>query len=227
MSRKYYEAYDERYKQVHRENLQWFSDTPSPIVSQTMSEFQIRPSHKILELGCGEGRDARFLLNLGFRVMATDISSEAIAFCKNVNPQYAEQFQVLDCINGHLDDQFDFIYAVAVVHMLVLDADRSAFYRFIRDHLKPSGIALICTMGDGENEFQSDIGAAFDLRERNHQQTGRTLCLAGTSCRVVNFDTLKKELQKNGLRELKMGLTSVEPDFPKMLYAVVRRESLR
>ena len=40
--------------------------------------------------------------------------------------------------------------------MLVLDADRNSFYRFIYEHLVENGIALICTMGDGEFEMQSD-----------------------------------------------------------------------
>ena len=42
MKRKYYEAYDERYRQVHSENLQWFADAPSPIVEQIMERFQIQ-----------------------------------------------------------------------------------------------------------------------------------------------------------------------------------------
>lgn len=59
---------------------------------------------------------------------------------------------------------FDFIYAIAVVHMLVLDEDRDGFYRFIYNHLKPEGLALICTMGDGEYEVKSDINQAFDIQ---------------------------------------------------------------
>ncbi len=31
--RKYYNAYDDRYRQVHEQNLQWFGENPSPIVA--------------------------------------------------------------------------------------------------------------------------------------------------------------------------------------------------
>lgn len=222
--RKYYEAYEDRYKQVHGENLQWFTDTPSPIVSEVISTFDIQSADRLLEVGCGEGRDARFLLKRGFDLLATDISAEAIAYCKGADPQNAAHYRVLDCVNGQLNDKFDFIYAVAVVHMLVLDADRNAFYRFISEHLETSGLALICTMGDGHDEIQSDIRTAFDLQERNHQQTGRIMRLAGTSCRVVNFDTFTRELRDNGLAILCQGITAVEPDFPQMMYAVVKNE---
>ncbi len=51
--------------------------------------------------------------------------------------------------------------------MLVLDEDRNGFYQFIRSHLKSDGIALICSMGDGNYEMQSDISNAFELQERD------------------------------------------------------------
>lgn len=221
-SRKYYEAYEDRYRQVHGENLQWFTESPSNIVSEVISLFSIDSSKSILEIGCGEGRDAGFLLERGFDVLATDISAEAVSFCQKKYPRYADRFQVLDCVNGQLDAKFDFIYAVAVIHMLVRDEDRNGFYRFVRDHLAEHGIALICTMGDGEMERESDIASAFDLQARTHYQTGKTLMLAGTSCRMVSVHTFVKELNANGLAVLKQGFTSVEPDFPQMMYAVVK-----
>ena len=223
--RPYYEAYDDRYRQVHQENLEWFARVPSPIVEQTMAAFHIGSDAQILELGCGEGRDAIPLLRQGRRVLATDISPEAIAHCRRLAPEYADCFQVLDCVAGRLEKQFDFIYAVAVVHMLVEDAHRRAFYQFIRDHLKDSGIALICSMGDGEAQHQSDIRSAFCLQERVHEQSGKILHIAGTSCRMVDFPTFRAELAQNDLIALQDGQTAMEPDFPQMMYAVVRRRS--
>lgn len=222
--RKYYEAYDDRYRQVHKESLQWFTDAHSQIVSDVMDEFGVLKTASILEIGCGEGRDAKYLLKQGYDLLATDISKEAISFCKRTYPEKADRFQTLDCINGSLDGKFDFIYAVAVVHMLVLDADREAFYRFIYEHLNDSGIALICTMGDGEFERKSDIKTAFELQERTHEQSGKELKIAGTSCRMVSFETFRNELYQNSFEILKEGITSIEPEFTHMMYAVVRRK---
>lgn len=222
--RKYYEAYDERYKQVHGENLRWASDCPSPIVEQTIKKWGVRQEQKSLELGCGEGRDAGFLLGRGYDLLATDISPEAIRCCKEDHSGHEAAFQVLDCVAGKLDQRFDFIYAVAVVHMLVEDADRDGFYSFIREHLTENGVALICTMGDGTMERSLDISTAFELQQRTHQQSGKTLHIAGTSCRMVSFEIFRQELARNGLRIEEEGLTAVEPDFPVMMYAVVKRK---
>lgn len=220
--RKYYEAYDDRYRQVHAENLQWFADAPSKIVSQTIEKFNIRKNARMLEIGCGEGRDARPLLAQDFNLLATDISSAAVAYCQNRDSEHADCYCVLDCVGGKTDERFDFIYAVAVVHMLVEDDDRAAFYRFVRDHLAPDGIALICTMGDGTFERSSDISTAFDLQERTHEQSGKSVRIAGTSCRIVSFSTFENELVRSGLDILEKGSCCVEPDFNQMMYAVVK-----
>lgn len=222
--RNYYEAYEDRYRQIHSQALRWFSEEPSPIVIQILDRYGIGKNNKILEIGCGEGRDARFLLNRGFDVLATDISSSAIGFCRRENPDWADRFQVLDCLSQCLETGFSCIYAIAVLHMLVDDLHRDRFYRFLWEHLEEDGIALIGTMGDGEMERSSDTATAFDLQDRIHEQTGRKVQIAGTSCRVVNFGTFEEEIRRNGLRILEQGMTAVLPDFPVMMYAVVKKQ---
>lgn len=224
MQRKYYEAYDDRYRQIHGEGLQWFFDDPTPIVMETIEEFHITKDSRILELGCGEGRDASLLLKGGYGLLATDISGAAIAYDGKKWPEFAQNFAVLDCISAELPEKFDFIYAVAVVHMLVENADRDGFYTFIRKHLCPNGIALICTMGDGKTERRTDIRTAFDLQSRIHEQTGKEVRIASTSCRMVNFETFHNELQRNHLQVIKAGMTASGPDFPMLMYAVVKGE---
>ena len=220
--RKYYEAYDERYKTAHEKLLRWFGDEPSSIVLETIEKYKIAKHDYILELGCGEGRDAQALLKNGYHLLATDISEEAITYCRKLDEMYKNSFQVLDCVNGSMDKKFDFIYAVAVIHMLVLDEDRKAFYQFIYNHLTPNGMALICTMGDGEVERQSDLNTAFELQERDCD--GVTLWVAGTSCRMVNDVTFEKELHENSFEILERGQTSIPQVFPQMMYAVVKKK---
>ena len=221
MERKYYEAYDDRYRQVHGQNLQWFASSPSPIVGEILDRYHW--GGRILEIGCGEGRDAGWLMERGYDVLATDVSPAAIEYARKRFPAFGDRFRTLDCLTEQLAEKFDFIYAVAVIHMLVPDEDRDGFYRFIRDHLTDGGGALICTMGNGETAVASDISKAFDLQERAHEPTGRTVRIAGTSCRVVPWETFLAELARNGLCVREKGVTAVEPDFPQMMYALVEK----
>ena len=219
--RPYYEAYDERYKAVHEKGVSWSSDQRTPIVLQTLEKYGVDPDAPVLEIGCGEGRDAGSVLERGYRLLATDVSGEAISYCRAAYPKYAAQFQVLDCLRDAHPARYGFLYAVAVIHMLVPDADRDAFYAFIREHLTDDGLALICTMGDGETELQTDPATAFELQERSHE-SGKMI-VAGTSCRMVSFETFEDELARNGLQPVELGITESLPDFDSLMYAVVRR----
>ena len=220
--KKYYEAYDLRYQQVHARGLEWFSGTPTPIVAETLDRAGIRPDASMLEIGCGEGNDAAFLLERGCNLMATDVSPAAIAFCQEKYPCWAERFCTLDCLRDALDARFDFIYAVAVLHMLVLDEDRQGMLAFIREHLTTEGVGLIVVMGDGEMQRATDVSAAFDLQERTHEASGEVLQIASTSCRIVTRADFRVEIEQAGLAIAEMGDAAWDGT-PFAMYAIVKR----
>ena len=219
--KKYYEAYDERYKAVHEKNLRCMGYECSDILTEIINKYGIRKDSSILEIGCGEGRDSIVLLKKGFNILATDVSIQAITYCKDQYKEFADNFQALDAVNGIHSKKYDFIYSVAVIHMLVLDEDRKAFYSFVNEHLNENGIALICTMGDGEIERMTDVSKAFDMSERTFE--GNTMLVAETSCRIVTFDTFESELKSSHFEMVEKGLTSVGTQFPNLMYAVVKR----
>ena len=219
--KRYYEAYDERYKAIHQKGFSWAGDVATPMVLEVMRRFDLPKEARILEIGCGEGRDARAVLDEGYDLLATDISPEAISYCKSRFPKYADRFAVLDCLNGDCSDSFDMIYAVAVLHMLVEDEDRKRFYSFICEHLSDNGIALVCSMGDGESEFSTMAEEAFEIRERNH--FSGPVQVASTSCRMVGFGKFEEEISEAGMTIVEKGLTSAMPDFDSLLYAVIRK----
>ena len=217
----YYDAYDKRYQIIHKKGYSWSSDIPTPIVLNTLQKYSVSKDSFILEIGCGEGRDAFRLLDEGYNVMALDISSEAINYCRSLRPEYSDHFSVLDCINDHHGQHYDFIYSVAVIHMLVSDEDRIRFYHFIYDHLLDGGLALICSMGDGLTESETDISSAFDMVERHHESG--FVKVPSTSLRMVSFDTFENEIISNNLSIIEKGITPSLPDFNNLMYAVIRK----
>lgn len=219
---KYYEAYNERYKTIHKKGYSWSSEIPTPIVFETISKYHLSQKDKMLEIGCGEGRDALPLLEKGYDLVATDISEEAIRYCKEKCPKYAKNFAKLDCLSEKYDIKYRFIYAIAVLHMLVLDEDREKFYSFIRGHLEDDGFALVCTMGDGTIEMKTNTDEAFDIIERHHDILGPVM-VSSTSCRMVSFSTFQNEIKKANLKIVEKGITSSLPDFDKLMYVVLRK----
>jgi cyclopropane fatty-acyl-phospholipid synthase-like methyltransferase len=221
--KEYYEAYDDRYKQVHAQSLRWFSNKNSKIVDDIIQKYNIQKTMNILEIGCGEGRDSIHLLENGYNLLASDISLAAISYCKKNYLNYKDSFIVLNCLVDRMDKKYDFIFAIAVLHMLVLDKDRNAFFQFINEHLNETGIALVCTMGDGNEESTSDISKAFNLQLRKHEETGKELNIAGTSCRKVNFTTINNEIVANNLVSIESGITSILPDFPTTMFTIIKK----
>ena len=222
----YYKAYDKRYRQVHAKGLSWASDRTSHIVMQTMERYGIDRGCGILELGCGEGRDALALLRSGYKLLATDVSEAAIEFCKSLASERKDSFRTLDACRDGLGEKFDFIFAVAVLHMLTEDVHRQKFMGFIREHLSAEGIALIATQGNGEDEYCSDASLAFQDAQRTHAQTGEDISIASTTFRMVNWDSFTAELRAAGFEIVEKGMTAIEPDFPMMMYAVIRKADI-
>ena len=220
---KYYEAYDKRYRQVHEKSLSWESEGNSPIVIETLKKYIKGDNPKILDVGCGEGRDCLFLLEMGYDVQAIDISEEAIKYCKHkAGAKNNGRFHVVDVCTESFDGTFDFIYSVATLHMLVLEQDRKQYLTFIKNHLAKNGYALILSMGDGDMEVESDISEAFEDKTRTHQDSGEEMLIAATSCKMVNFETFRKELHDSGFDIVEDGLTVIENHFPTIMYAIVK-----
>lgn len=218
---KYYEAYDARYKQVHDKGLAWSTNTNTEIVEKIINKYHLE-KRKVLEIGCGEGRDARYLLNNNYSVLATDISQEAINYCIMNDIAHKSNYKVLDVLSDNSKDKYGFIYSVACLHMLVLDEDRNKYYRYIYNHLEDNGYALILTMGDGIKESISDINKAFDNIKRIHQESNQELNIVATSCRIVNFDTLFKEVD-NEFEVVEYGITEIKNHFDKIMYILIKK----
>ena len=91
----YYEAYDKRYKQIHDIGLSWFPNNNTKLIEDIINKYHLEKEN-MLEIGCGEGRDARYLLNKGYNVLATDISNEAINYCKEKDYIHKNHYRVLN-----------------------------------------------------------------------------------------------------------------------------------
>ena len=224
MNDNYYKAYDNRYKQVHDKGLLWEYIEPSPVVEDFIKENNATKASKILDLGCGEGRDAINLLKKGYNVFAIDQSSEAIKKCIELSKgKYADRFCEFDIITDTDNSKYNFIYSISVLHMFVLDKHRESFFKFIYNHLEDNGKALITVLGDGKTEKATNIEDAFTLSERILQQTKQRIMVSSTSCRIVNWDILKEEIKKSGLHIEKKFISKAIPGFNSSMCVILKK----
>lgn len=109
----------------------------------------LAPDSLILDLGCGSGRDSRFFLDQGHRVMAVDAVDEIAVYASKylAHPVRVQKAEELD-----ETDTYDGIWACAsLLHIPKSRIDKT-FNRIIRA-LKPQGIWYM-SFKEGETEFQ-------------------------------------------------------------------------
>ncbi|QKJ30453.1 class I SAM-dependent methyltransferase [Mucilaginibacter mali] len=98
----------------------------------------------ILDLGCGNGYLANYLLTQGFNVYGTDASAQGIAIAAKTNP---DRFFLQDLSTGELPAalqslKFDTIISTEVIEHLY---DPEAFINFCKSCLKANGQIIIST----------------------------------------------------------------------------------
>lgn len=104
------------------------------------------PAALVLEVGCGSGRDAAFLLGQGFEITAVDGSNMMLEEASRRHPELASRLQLaavpFDPENPLLKRKFSAVLMIALV-MHLTDAElREAISQF-REILNPGGLVIL------------------------------------------------------------------------------------
>ena len=99
---------------------------------------------KVLDIGCGEGKDAVYMAEKGYDVTAFDLTENgirktlALAGNRNVSINaYVDDINTFE-ING----QFDIIYSTGTIQYL-FDENKENFFAKIKKMIKPNGIVYL------------------------------------------------------------------------------------
>lgn len=98
------------------------------------------PKGRVLEVGCGSGRDAKELLKLGYDYVGTDISDGLITEARLANP--GATFQQVSLYDLNFDEPFDGFWCAAVLLHIPKKRIHEAL-KSIRKNIRPGGIGFI------------------------------------------------------------------------------------
>lgn len=158
------------------------------------------PAARVLEIGCGSGRDAAFLASHGFRVVATDPSAAMLAaFQSAISPNLQLACASFPLPPDHvlLADRFDAVVAMAVV-MHIPDADLFEFAYQVRQMLAPGGTVILSTSEGREVDAESRDAQGRLFRERPPAEL--VLLFERLGFRLVHRDDNADGLGRSGLR---------------------------
>jgi SAM-dependent methyltransferase len=94
----------------------WEIGAPQPIVCEILDRITRRG--RLLDVGCGPGRNAKAAFIRGYDVVAIDTSSTAIERCRELYPDTRISFQVRDACATELEPGFDVILDSATYHAI-------------------------------------------------------------------------------------------------------------
>lgn len=117
------------------------------LLSYLQSEQAIRPPATILELGCGDGRNACALAERGYQVTAIDVSEVMFGRARSLAkerqlPVEFREMNALDVAARFPPASFNLVLAVDFLHMLP-QGQCSLLTRHVPDVLVPHGLWLI------------------------------------------------------------------------------------
>lgn len=100
----------------------------------------IRP-YKVLDIGCGEGKDAVFFAKNGYMVSAFDASEKGLEKAKDLARIHNVEihFFQADVNEYELNEEYDIIFSSGVFHYLTQNR-REQFIQNLKDHTTTNGI---------------------------------------------------------------------------------------
>lgn len=131
-----------------------------------LASLQMR--RDVLELGCGSGRDAAFLINnSSFRTFtATDGSDAMLTMAAHIHPKLGKHLKLLQLPGGltSLNCSYDGIYSIATL-MHLTESDIADTLNGISGVLSPGGVLFVSVCTSREKQPVND-SRLFTLKDR-------------------------------------------------------------
>lgn len=133
-----------------------FGIGPTKLAKTAVNIINTHKIKKILELGCGQGRDALFFSKCGYEVVAVDISEEAINFVKEQKKKLGlknlEVFphDIKTPLNHN--EYFDFVYSNLALQFFDLD-ELEIILKNISKTMKENSLFMLSTKKKGDKYF--------------------------------------------------------------------------
>ena len=129
------------YEDRYNSNDYYWGINPSDMCYEVM---RIKPpvkQYRLLDIGCGEGKDAVFFAKNGYIVSAFDIADSGLEKARKLaeNHNVDVNFFKANIFDYKLDNDFDIIFASGVLHYLS-EKLRVSFFENLKDHTSMNGI---------------------------------------------------------------------------------------
>jgi SAM-dependent methyltransferase len=159
----------------------WFLRSGHAAYDAIAAHVPLAEIDSVLDFGCGCGRVTRYWQDFGGRVAGTDLSGDAVDWCRTNLPFARFEPNKLAPPLAFDDESFDLVYALSVFTHLTADL-QLAWRDELRRVLRPGGFLLVTTHGRSYvPRLDEDERTRFDRGElvvRWADVAGTNLCSA-------------------------------------------------
>jgi|SRR5579884_1696396 len=148
------------YDDGYRECACFWGTEPASYVRLLHGKIPTFSGMNILDIGCGEGKNAVFLATQGARVDAIDISPLAISNGRRRWPDVVGvRWQIGDALTIVLRDQhYDVVIAYGLLHCLDNTAEIGCVVDKLKRATRPSGYLVLCAFNDRMQDLTAHPG---------------------------------------------------------------------
>lgn len=173
-------------------------------IHKLLLEVFLKKSY-LLEIGCGSGRDANFMIKNDYKIIGIDASKKMIAEAKNIHPLLINSLQVNNIPEelNFENKSFDGIYSIATLMHLEINSIVKVINK-IFNYLKVEGLFLFSVSikrDDINSDFKDNNGRHFTTMNQDYWIN---------TCHDIGFKTIRIITTSDGLnREGIVWLTCV------------------
>lgn len=178
------------------DELYWSNYYGSGVAPEEPSNFakyvidnHAKPADKIIELGCGNGRDARFFAASSLRVQAVDLCESEIEELAESNGASNLKYKSGDFTRlSDSEDKYDIIYSRFTLHSVDAEGQKRTL-QWCKNNLAPSGKLCIEVRGQKNELYKKGEPVSGEDDAYIYENHYR---------RFINFDQFKNDLQTLG-----------------------------
>lgn len=132
-----------RYDELYKQEEYYWGFKPSPTCLKVLSAMPPTRHLKLLDIGCGEGRNAVFFARNGYDVTAFDLLQAGVDKTKRIAEKVGVDLKVFqaDVNEFRLTEHYDILFSVGVLHYIPKELREEIFENY-KEYTNENGIHM-------------------------------------------------------------------------------------
>ncbi len=193
---------------------EYYKNNPNPVEPSSFAKFIsgfICPGKSLVELGCGNGRDAVFFAKNNIQTTAIDQVEEEMDYLNKKYSLYNLDFKTEDFTNLDCDQTYDYIYSRFTLHSIDQEAEARVL-KWIGSQLNKKGKFFLEVRSINDPMFTKGDKISDNENVTTHYR------------RYLDLNETIKKIEKNGLTVIykleSQGLSPYGDDDPMLIRLV-------